>query len=1173
MYTLPKPYCFFPLVVCIIGLFCCTKVYAQVQSGSNLRKKIIPVTDTVLILDDKSIAPGTVNIPSVSSIDYQIDFANSKLQWKKKPLGTDSVLITYRVFRYNFKEITTKYNYDSVRFFFVDEKPFTVQANALASGNIIDFGTLRTEGSIGRSIAFGNSQDAVVNSTMNLQLSGYIGDSLQLTAAVTDNNFPIQPDGNTQHLRDFDRIFLQVRKKNWQLNFGDIDIRQSRNYFLNFYKRLQGASFITEDKISRNINNSLLVSGAIAKGKFTRNILLPIEGNQGPYRLQGANNELFFVILAGTERVFIDGILMQRGEDQDYIINYNTAEITFTQKRLITKDSRVQVEFEYSDRNFLNSQLYATNDVTFSKKLTLSVGAYSNTDARNSSIDQPLDAAQKQFLSGIGDSLNRAFYQNAVRDTFSTGKVLYEKIDTVYNSGQSRDSVFRLSYDASKQLYNLAFTFVGAGKGNYRQRLDATNGKAFEWVPPTPQGFPSGDWEPVTLLVTPKKIQVFTAGLQYELDSTRMIKAELGFSNYNQNLFSQKDKGDDKALATRILYEDRGKYVRLAGKKFVLKTQAGFENIQAEFKPVERLRSVEFYRDWGLPYIVPSANETLINAGVSLEITSANRLNYSFTNFIRGDGYRGYRNTFDASTEYKGIKLLAVGQLTNFRSDTARGYFFRPSVEAGIRLKSLGNVETGLKYNLQKSEIFTLQTDALNPSSFAFHIYEAYLRSANTSVNKWAVNYFTRKDQLPSRNTLTDANLSNNINVNYEWLARDNQRLLFNATYRNLKVFDTLLSLNQPDKSLLGRVEYQFALWKGFTTGTTLYEVGSGQEQKREFSYIEVPAGQGLYTWIDYNGNGIPELNEFEEGLYPDQRKYIRVFTPGSAYVKANYLQFNYSVNVEPGAVVKYVKGAGVAKKIFSKSSVSSSLQIGKKVQAANNFLFNPFEKNIADTSVITQSTYLSNSYFYNRSSSTWGLEFTQSNAVNKALLAYGFESRKLNSLGGKVRVNVNKQLISTFAVRKTTNSLASSAAKFNNRNYYIRGIAAEPNLTFVFKSTLRFVLGYTYNNKQNVSDSMEHARSNALNTELKFNILSNSSIVGRFTYNNISFTGNGNAQNTTVGYILLEGLQPGKNFLWNAEYTRRLGGNLELNIQYEGRKPGAARVIHTGRATVRAIF
>ncbi len=195
-------------------------------------------------------------------------------------------------------------------------------------------------------------------------------------------------------------------------------------------------------------------------------------------------------------------------------------------------------------------------------------------------------------------------------------------------------------------------------------------------------------------------------------------------------------------------------------------------------------------------------------------------------------------------------------------------------------------------------------------------------------------------------------------------------------------------------------------------------------------------------------------------------------------------------------------------------------------------------------------------------------MDFTHRKSNIKSLLTYGFESRKLRDVSLKGRWNINKSISTSLTNRFIKNQLTTP--KFANRNYLIDETSIEPSVSYIYGSKLRVSLIYNYDDKQNKIGNSEQSKNNSVTTEVKYNVLSSGTLNGKLTFNNISFTG---TPNTTVGYIILDGLLPGKNYLWSFQFTKRLAGNIEMNLEYEGRKPGSTNTIHLGRASLRALF
>jgi hypothetical protein len=955
---------------------------------------------------------------------------------------------------------------------------------------------------------------------------------------------------------------------------GDIDLRQNNSYFLNFYKRLQGGAFETTNRISSNVTNHALVSGSIAKGKFTRNIFDGQEGNQGPYRLTGANNELYFTVLAGTEKVYINGELLQRGENRDYVINYNTAEVTFTPARMITKDSRIQVQFEYADRNYLNTNLYASNEITVSDRFKWRISAFNNSDAKSSPINQSLNTAQKQFLNGLGDSVQKAFYPVAAIDTFTTGAIQYKKIDTVYNGGSSQDSIFVYSTSPDSARYTLSFVDVGQGNADYVVEVSNANGKVYKWVEPV-NGIRQGNFFPATFLVAPRKQQIISTGFDYALRKNTTISTEFGYSNYSVNTFSSKDKGDDQGYAARVQFKDVEK-LRGSSKKLELITDGSYEYVGSRFKPLEVLRNVEFLRDWGLAYNATPATEQLYNIGVQLQDAASNSLRYQFTGYHRDNSFDGFRNSIVHVQHSKGWIFNNQLQFTTTNDTANKGYFLRPSLNISKQLSRLKNYTVGASYFLEDNRQHNKVTDTLQATSFSFETIQLYIKSPENNFNRWGFTYFTRTNKYPSGKNMLTTDRSQNISLSAELLENEHHQFRITSTFRKLDVLQATTATPQSDESLLGRIEYRINAWNNLVTGNALYEVGSGQEQKQDYTFLQVPDGRGQYTWIDYNNDGVQQLNEFVIALFQDQADYIKIFTPTNEFIKANYNTLNYSVLLSPRAVID-ARNANGFKKILSNISLQSSLQINKKEIARGITQLNPFAKVLNDTSLISLNNILINTFSYNRFSTKWGIDVNNSRNSSKALLTYGYESRQLNEWSVKGRYAIAKALLLNLNLVQGINTLATSNENFGNQNYYIEIRSAEPAVSYTRGTSFRILTGYKLTHKNNREGNQETYSSNSLNSEVKYNILQNSSLLAKFTYTDILFQSNTHTQpgvsNSTISYIMLDGLLPGKNYLWNLNLTKRLSNSLEINIEYEGRKPGSARVVHVGRASIRALL
>jgi hypothetical protein len=1133
-------------MVFFVMLFC------TVASAQRPSIKVFKVTDSIQI-DTTSISP----------FDFKV------LDLQNQPVDSSWYVVSFRK-ALLYPKTPLKENHDKIRVEYYQLPSFLTQNYSLLDPNIIidanrnkdsyfdlintkkeiietPFEGLNTSGNISRAVVVGNNQNTVTQSELDLQISGNISPNVSLRASIQDANIPRQNNGFSQRLDEFDQIFIELNGPNWGIRAGDIDLTEDNSFFAAFTKRVQGlqlsVSLKDEDK-----QTDFGVAGALVRGVFARTEIVAQEGNQGPYKIRGPNGELFVLIVSGSEAVFVNGRRLQRGENFDYIINYNAGELIFNSTFPITSEMRIVVEYQYTEQNFTRFVAQAKSSHQTEKWGVYGM-YYNESDIKNQPLQQSLNQEQVEALAQAGDDENQMFVPSAIETEFSENRILYTK--DIINGNE----VFVFSNNPDDELFAVTFTEVGQNQGNYILTNTNTITNIYEYIPPL-NGVPQGNFEPIRQLIAPQRLQLAAVNGYYNFTQKTKFDYEISVSQNDRNLFSELDDGNNNGLAGRFNFTQN---IIQQEDKTNLDVGVDLNYIDTNFTPIQRLFNVEFTRDWNIDSrsgFQPQGNQLLTDAYAKFRLKENVFSTYRFQRLEFSEDYLGSKHFLQSSVKAKDFQLQFNSSLLNSDSNLFQSEFIRLNAQSAYSLKKYW---IGAKVDLEDNQEKDKQTDSLTLLSQRFTDYETFAGVGDSTKVYAQIGYRYRQTDSLNQGRLEKASTSNDIYIRTRLIQKKTSQLNVFANYRRIKFTDT----NKEDQGIINsRLQYNQFFFKQKLNLRTTYETNSGTVARQDFTFVQVEPGQGQYTWIDYNNDGIQDLNEFELAQFQDQAEYVRILLPNQVFVGVNQNRFSEQLILN---LSSWQNESGL-KKIFSHFYNQSAYSVDRKIaRNGNDIQINPFSSgNSEELAVISN---FRNTLFFNRGKQHFSNTYTYISNTNKNLLSTGLQENSLQSHQWDFLHKIKDNwLINTNA---TYSENESESENFNNRNFRLTSNEASLKFTYLFSTQNRIDIFGEYKTQENLT-GVENLTQQTLGTSFTLINGSKYNINGEARYIKNDFEGN---SFSPVAFQMLEGLQPDNNFTWTLFLQRKITSFLDLNLNYSGRKSPGSRTIHTGSVQLRAYF
>ncbi len=1025
---------------------------------------------------------------------------------------------------------------------------------------------LQRSGSVRRGIVLGTARDFSMESGLHFDISGKITDDIDVVASLTDRSTPIQPDGTTQTLREFDQVYIRMQHEMGQMQMGDIDMRLDQSNFAVIDRRLQGVNIQTE----LNQYGTYQGSAAVVRGKYREMQFSGEDGVQGPYRLTGEDNEQFIIVMAGSERVYIDGQRMVRGEENDYVIDYGLGEITFTSNRIITDHTRITVDFQYLRDGYTRTVLAAeaANDELAGGRVSFGASAIRESDNVNLSTQLFLTESEREILRDAGDDPQQAVVSGADSVGFRRDAdfLLYSRVDTIYQ-GETYEIFEHIPGDSSG-VFRVQFSRMPEGEGDYRRVGRAANGILYEWVGPG-----LGNYMPKRRLSRPVEQHMVALRSRVRATSHISLFGEWAGSYYDQNRLSALDNenNDDMSLLAGLRMEP---YPTRLG-TFDIEVAGRYEG--ENFAYFDRVREVEFDRRWNLSERSDSRETRFESTGGWAP--SQNTDIAIGAGLIERDRFKGARGDLQISSREEG--LPSVDYYLEYidsedRNFNEKGSWWRQRgrVDYEISLPA-GSLQPELEFEQEERLQESMAGDSLLPQSLRFFEIGPGLFFQMTDNFRIGSSVRYREDAGVLNGELADESYG----ITQRYMLDYRHGTLFqteNVLGFRQRRFEEMFRREQQrldSRGVLVRSVSDYRPWNRFVETQLLYDANTERRPLMQEAFIEVGPEMGQYVWVDINDDGVQQIDEFFPEQSPNEGTFIKQLVPSEELFPVISLRTRWRTTIDPSHLIdphdaRFSDWLNFLSGLRWHSTID--IREENRTEQLEDIYLLRLDRFRDDSLTIHGRLFIEQELEMFRNNPRREFRLTGDRMLSQNQQASGLERRKTEN----VTLTAGGRLSRRFriATRATVGRNENTSETFTSRNFTITGGQMRPRLDIRWNSAVQSGLGFSVIRKQ---DRYPHdpASLRGLTSFIDSRLSFGTRWQATMRVEQRRFDLDGGPATSLGEFEMTEGAGLGRTWAWSLQTNYRISDFLRASVQYDGRTLTHRPAVQTMRFTVNAVF